>query len=187
MNEPARPFTISPEQIFELTRGQKVTFSLEDGCSIELIPPPKPVGKRLTSLAALSSEIMAPVEITLELRPGQFFTFRYHALDSEVSKKCDDIGREVRPPMKQKAGARGIVTDELDFENPEYIEKRGEVNSQRVAFVLINGLVDFEIPGESLAEKNQALRKQLPPRVINALYSAISGLTSDAVVSADFS
>lgn len=177
---------LSSEQLRELAAGRPVAVLLGEQ-SFSLTPPAKPKGAAFASLGDLSAAVMAPRTLTMEVQPTVFAEFRIQALDADVAKECDDIGRDVVPPKKQKAGPRGVVSDEVDFDDPAFIVARGLVNQRRTTFVLLKGLVGFDIPGENLEEKNKALRKALPPRVINALYAAITGLTSDPIEVADFS
>lgn len=178
--------SLTAEDILNLSRGVPVALEI-DGKALSLVPPVKPVGRKFASLADLSTAVMATRKVTMEVQPDLFVEFSIRALDSEMGKLCDDIGKEIVPPKKQKVGARGVISEELDWENPEFQAARSVVNSKRTAFVLVNGLVDMPIPGANLEEQSAALRKLLPPRVVNGLYSAITGLTSDPITVADFS
>lgn len=177
---------LTPEQFAALASGTPIELQIGD-VQVTLNPPEKRIGKRFTSLADLSGDLMAPVEFTVEFKPGQPVTFSIRALESTVAKECDDIGAEVRPPKKKVPGPRGTFTEETDYEDETFLRKRSEVNALRTAFVITRGVVGFDIPGDDLAAKSAALRKSLPPRVIDALFAAITGLTSDPVKQADFS
>lgn len=180
------PLVLTPDQFAELASGKAVLLSV-DGSQVTLQPPEKRIGKRFASLDELSEDVMAPTEFTCEFKPGQAVTFQIRPLEATVAKESDDIGSDVNPPKKKVPGVRGSYTEENDWEDPAFLAKRGEVNALRTAFVLSKGLIGFEIPGENLAAKSENLRKKLPPRVVSALYAAISGLTSDPVKQADFS
>lgn len=178
--------SLLPEQLSQLARGNAISLNLA-GQPVIILPPPKPAAKRFTGLGDLSAEVMAVREVTLEVQPGVLAVFRLKPLDAEVQKVFEDMGREVMPPKKQKVGARGVISEEADWEDETFLAKRLVLNQHRIAFLLFNALVDFEIPGETIAEKSAALRKQLPPKIVDALFSEINKLTSDAVVVSSFS
>lgn len=180
------PILISTEQLAELQKGQGITVNI-DGTEITLAPPAKPTGKRFASLADLSGEVMQPKEVVMEVQPGLFAAFKLKPLDAEVFKAFEDMGREVMPPKKQKAGARGMMTEEADWEDAGFIAKRLLSNQKRIAFLITSSLVDFEVPGETLEEKSAALRKMLPPKIVDALFTEVNKLTSDTIVLASFS
>lgn len=182
------PLSLTPDQLAALSAGSPVSLIFGE-TQVTLNPPERRAGRRFNGLDDLSSDVMAPVDFTCEFKPGQAVTFRIKALDALVAKECDDIGADVRPPKKKipAQGPRGTVTEELDWEDKDFLARRSQVNSLRTAFVLTRGLVDFEIPGETLEEKSKNLRAKLPPRVTEALFAAITGLTSDPVKQADFS
>lgn len=181
------PLVLSPEQLSELLAGKPIDLSVGE-TQVTLAPPEKKTGRRFASLADLSADVMAPTDFTVEFTPGRFVSFKIKPLESEVAKQVDDIGADVQPPKKKgPVGRGGLATEELDWEDAAFLARRKEVNALRTAFVITHGVLDFEIPGDDLAAKSKALRKNLPPRVIDALYSAVVGLTSDPVKQADFS
>lgn len=191
MDPTTLPISLSAEALESLLRGEPFLLGIPDFGQVTLTPPEKKATAQFRSLDELSAEIMKPVEFTTEFKPGVPVKFLIKALDSNLCKQRDDIGADVMPPKKVKPaqGRRSDVMqqEEYDYDDAGYRTKLQHVSQLQQAFILVHGILEFEVPGENLEEKMKALRAKLPPRVLNGLQAAILGLTVDPIKQADFS
>lgn len=145
----------------------------------------------ITDFKQLGALTSAPKELQLELPGKQLITIKVRALNSRESSEHDKIDAGLLPPKKAGVRPPGAKKDfeppeDFDFDDPEYLRKRTEFYELKRAFIIDRGVVGFKVPGETLEEKRDFLATNFPPRIIEALRSAIAGLTSDPIETAAF-
>jgi hypothetical protein len=103
--------------------------------------------------------------IALKIRP----------LNDQEMSDADEITSAVYPPRKKKE--RPTDTDEPDYFDPEYQKQSREARAKRRIKIILLGLVEPAIPGETFDEKAKLLRSKLPPRVLNTLQKEIEDIS----------
>ncbi len=186
-------FHLLPEHLAVLRKGEPFTFTdVVTMTPVELRPPTN-AATAFAGVEALSLIVMAEQKVTIELVPGKLIEFTVRPLTADESKVRDDMTANLMPPKKMKTGMTGsarvgaMATEEYDFENPEFLAKREQALKRQQVFLLLKGIVGFDIPGSDLDAQAAYLRSHFQPRVLNALSSAIIALTADPVKMADFS
>lgn len=156
--------------------------------------PPQPVIFKPGSLIDLAEAVRRPHTLRIGVRAGEQDVQGYRTIEVQVRALMETewagvmkIGADLRPPAKMKAGPSGKdVADGFNEDDPGYIAEVTKAANHRRAHALSIGLVGLEMPGETVEAKDEWLRGNLPPNVVDSLYEAIRTLTARPLELAHF-
>jgi hypothetical protein len=154
----------SMEDFAKLAREPKILrLELPGGTTIEL---------QLRPLTATEQEEIDAMEIEKPMPP----------------KKAPDPLQTQKPQPGQRA-TRNYAEDQIeqyDWKNREYIKKITAWERLKQAAIIARGLLDMEIPGDTLEKKADWLSKTFAPRYLTAIENAIRNITSEPIERASF-
>ena len=146
--------------------------------------------KSMEQFAKIARE---PKVITISLYAGRNVQFKVRPLDVDTQREIDKLENEApAPPKKQKTASPSLARgrdsgpDEYDYRDKEYLRLVDEHLERKRTATIFHGLLDIEIPGETLEQKQQYLSKNFPPRILDAIAAAIRSLTTDTIERALF-
>lgn len=137
---------------------------------------------RIKSLDQLAKLTREPKLMQFSLPGGEVIEFKLRPLTSDEGQEIDDLDENAPvPPMKKLKGENVPDYDDKEFKRKD----RNHTLVKRTA-VICKGLLEVEVPGDTLDAKNKFLLETFPPRILNAIEAGILGMTSKPVERAVF-
>ena len=141
--------------------------------------------ERITDLSRLSEIAMATKNFQFDVN-GTLVDIVIKGLDGTQDQACDALLADAQPPKRYKTEGGKKVEDGFDYYDKEYIVKRSGLLRKKRALAIKHGLVDIAIPATTVDEIQQWLETRFTPKVLDALFAAISNITSDPIDKASF-
>ena len=141
--------------------------------------------EKITDLGRLSELAMGTKTFQFDVN-GTLVDLVIKGLEGEKEQLCDALLAEVQPPKKYKVEGGKKSEDGFDYYDKDFmVERAGQLRKKR-ALAISMGLVDIVVPGANVDEIQKWLESRFTPKILDALFAAISSLTSDPIDKASF-
>ena len=141
--------------------------------------------EKITDLGRLSELAMGPKTFQFDVN-GTLVDIVIKGLDGTQDQACDALLADAQPPKRYKTEGGKKIEDGFDYYDKEYIVKRAGLLRKKRALAIKHGLVDIIIPATTVDEIQTWLETRFTPKVLDALFAAISNITSDPIDKASF-
>lgn len=140
--------------------------------------PAHPASSQITTLQELADKCMAPRICKIPYSATEKISVLIRPVPAELQLDLDaKILAVGRPPQKEDPVSGDKSPDRDSPEFKEWNEKFEAVSKQRDISLIENG-TDFKIPGNSVEEKYNWLRKNLSFTVLNKLLDEIAAISA---------
>ena len=151
----------------------------------------------IKSIDQFSKLVREPKTVSFELHGGKVIKFQVRPLDAIEQRVIDDLDAEAPlPPIKGKGqspslaqgrpkSAQEAIT-EYDWTDKDYRKKIARHRQLKQAAIVAKGLLNLEIPGDTVEKKADFLAQHFTTRILDGIENAINGMTSEPIERAVF-
>jgi hypothetical protein len=166
-----------------LLRDHPLGFTIKDG-KLTAVPD----ARAITSLEEFGTLFREAKTVALAVEGIGTVSLKVRPLSAKETIAIDELDADLPPPPKKTKLSKGqpVETDEYDLADPEYQKKRMAHYRKKRALTITKGLVNLDVPGDSIDAQVDWLAERFPTRVLEAIYGAILSLSTEPIGQASF-